>query len=232
MADNNINDFEEAISIIKSMGFVKTNNTGSKAVFKYNPKNNRFEPFSDVNLSDLFARIYKKSYTNNNWFYPVFNELPVLNFNKVENYYKYCRVMDKTFNVPEMDQQLKYYIDLNNSKKKKVRTIHWKPISQKQQLINNDVFTNGIVLLKHNKCYDFKILAPKQLGQFFRDVEHKENLSIIGVQQNYKYFVDNLVNIDTLFDKLREYNYTNEVLNDCENDYNIIKNMINNFNVV
>ena len=128
-----------------------------------------------VNLSDLFARIYKKSYTKSNWFYPVFNELPVLNFNKVENYYKYCRVMDKTFNVPEMDQQLKYYIDLNNSKKKKVRTIHWKPISQKQQLINNDVFTNGIVLLKHNGGFDFKILAPKHLGQFFRDVEHKEN---------------------------------------------------------
>lgn len=224
------NDFNEAMGIIKSMGFVKTNNLRSTKIYQYKHETGTFEPYSKENLSNLFKRIYKRSYTSENWFYPVYEALPMVDFNKVENYYKYCKVKDNTFNIDDLGQELHYYLEVNNKVKKDFKPFRWSLRNQKQQLINNNVFSNGKILLKYAGGYDFKILAPKDLGQFFRGVDQTEHLSIIGLQDNYAYFVENLVNIGVLFHKLQDYNYTLKVLNDYEEDYNIIKSMIDNFN--
>lgn len=231
MSNKSINEFKDAMSVIKSRGIVKTNILKSNAVYRYDFKTGKFKEYSKEKLYKLFNRLYLNSYDVNYSIDQVFNELDAIDFNKVNNYYKYKDAIKKDFNLADMENKIKMYLKLNSKNKKSFAPIQWKPQSQLQHLINNDVFTNGKLICKYKPgANDFDAIAPNDLIKLFRNVENKEYLSQIGVKNNYGFFINNLVNIRTLYDNLKEYKMNKRILTNCKNDYEVIKSVIDGFN--
>ena len=229
MSNQSINEFKDAMSTIKARGIVKTNILKSDAIYRYDFNTGKFKPYDKKKLYRLFNRLYLNSYDVNYSIDAVINDLDAVNFNQVEHYYKYIDADKKRFNLADLENKKDMYLKLNNENKKTVHTIYWKPQSQLQQLINNDVFTDGKILCKYNGKY-FDIIAPMDLMRFFRTANHLEHLSTRELANNYGFFINNLVNIGNLFEDMKEYNNTQRILNNYKNDYENIKRLIDGFN--
>lgn len=231
MADKSINEFKEAMNVIKARGFVTDNNLNSNALYKYDFKTGRFIKYDKNKLYKLFNRVYLNSYDVNYSIGAIINELPQLNFNQVNNYYKYNDVKDNILDIKELKKELQIYLDENQANKKEFAPIRWKPQSQLQHLINNDVFTNGKLLCRYNPGNDtLNYIAPKDLIKLFRDVKNQDYLSQRGLMDNYIFFIRNVINIKGLYDKFQDYYKTQNILTKYKNDYDAIKKVIDTFN--
>lgn len=228
MSNQSIHEFKEAMNIIKSRGIVKTNSLNSNAIYRYDFNTGKFNPYSKEQLRHLFNRLYLNSYDVNYSIQNIIDELTPVDFKKVKNYYTYQNIKGKAYNLEDLEKRLDSYLECNKMNKKEVRTILWSLQSQLQQLINNDVFTDGKVLCKFdNKTKRFDSVSPKDLMRlFFKNAEHKENLSAIGLANNYLYFVDNLTNIGSLREDFSNYH----IIENCKSDYDVICDLINSFN--
>ena len=231
MSNGAILEFKEAMSTIKARGIVKTTTLKSNAIYRYDFKTGRFKPYSKEKLYKLFNRLYLNSYDVNYSIEKVFNDLPAIDFNQVENYYKYNDAMQINLDIADLENKAEMYLKLNQENKKEFKTLYWKPQSQLQQLFNSDVFTNGNILCKYKpggKYFD--LIAPKQLSQLFKNVENRANLSAIDIANNYGFFVKNLINIGGLYDEMREYKQKEMILTNYKKDYENIKSLIDGFN--
>ena len=77
------------------------------------------------------------------------------------------RVYDEKEMVNLVDSALEFWLTsgrYTNKNKKSFAPIQWKPQSQLQHLINNDVFTNGKLICKYKPgANDFDAIAPNDL---------------------------------------------------------------------
>lgn len=231
MADKSINEFKEAMNVIKARGFVTDNNLNSNALYKYDFKTCRFIKYDKNKLYRLFNRVYLNTYDVNYSIGAIINELPQLNFNQVNNFYKYNDVKDNILDIKELQKQLQIYLDENQENKKEFVPIRWKPQSQLQHLINNDVFTNGKLLCRYNPgANNLDFIAPKDLIKLFRDVKNQDYLSQRGLMDNYIFFIRNVINIKGLYDDFKEYHKQQYILSKYQDDYTAIKEVIDTFN--
>lgn len=231
MADKSINEFKEAMNVIKARGFVTDNFLNSNALYKYDFKTGRFIKYDKNKLYKLFNRVYLNSYDVNYSIGAIISDLPALDFNQVNNYYKYNDVKDNILDIKELKKELQIYLDENQANKKEFAPIRWKPQSQLQHLINNDVFTNGRLLCRYNPGNDtLNYIAPKDLIKLFRDVENKDYISQRGLMANYIFFIRNVINIKGLYDKFLDYHKIQNILNQYQDDYTAIKEVIDTFN--
>ena len=230
MADKSINEFKEAMNVIKARGFVTDNNLNSNALYKYDFKTGRFIKYDKNKLYKLFNRLYLNTYDVNYSIGAIINELPQLNFNQVNNYYKYNDVKDNILDIKELKKELQVYLDENQANKKEFAPIRWKPQSQLQHLINNDVFTNGKLLCRYNPgANKLDFIAPKDLIKLFRNVKNQDYISQRDLMDNYIFFIRNVINIKGLYDDFKEYHKQQYILGKYHADYDAIKNIVDGF---
>lgn len=231
MSNGAILEFKEAMRTVKARGIVKTTQLNSNAIYRYDFNTGRFNLYDKNKLYKLFNRLYLNSYEVTYSINHIINELPAIDLKQVENYYKYNDAMKLNYDIADLENKAEMYLKLNQENKKEFKTLYWKPANQLQQLINNDVFTNGNILCKYNpggKYFD--LIPPKMVMRFFKKVENKANLSAIDVENNYKFFVNNLINIGSLYDDLKNYRQKEMILTNYKNDYENIKSLIDGFN--
>ena len=231
MTNNSIGEFKEAMDTIKARGIVKTNILKSDALYRYDFNTGKFKPYDKKKLYRLFNRLYLNSYDVNYSINAIINDLEAIDLKQVDNYYKYLDAMAVNYDLADLENQANNFLKLNNENKKEIHTIYWKPQSQLQQLINNDVFTNGKILCKYNpggKYFD--TILPKMVMKFFRNVKNKQHLSAIGVENNYHFYIDNLIDIGGLYEDFKAYHNSENILKNCKKDYEVVKTIIDNFN--
>ena len=220
------------MKLIKARGIVSNNILNSNAIYRYDFKTGKFNEYDKNKLYRLFNRVYLNSYDRQYSLSSIINELPQVDFNQVNNYYKYNDVKDNILDIEELQKQLQIYLDENQENKKEFAPIRWKPQSQLQHLINNDILTDGRTLLKYDvDAKKLEVIDPKGTARFFRNVKNSDCISAIGVMQNYSWYCRNLTNIGTeLSDKFKNYHIAQNILTNCKNDYDAIKGLIDTFN--
>lgn len=219
------------MKLIKARGIVSNNILNSNAIYRYDFKTGKFNEYDKNKLYRLFNRVYLNSYDKQYSLSSIINELPQVDFNQVGNYYRYTEALQNQLNLDDMETEIEYYLKLNNENKKDFSPIRWKPESQVQHLINNDVFTNGRLLCQYksnNKSFDY--ISPENVIKLFRNVKNKDYLSQRGLMDNYIFFIRNLTNIKGLYDDLIQYHENQRILNQYRQDYEAIKSIIETFN--
>lgn len=230
MGDKSFNEFKEAMDTIKARGIVKTTTLNSGAIYRFDFDTGKFNPYDKNKLFRLFNRLYLNSYDVNYGINTIINDLPAINISQLDNYYRYADALSKNIDFEDLQIQVKELLEANNLNKKSFTPIQWKLSSQLQHLINNDVFTNGYALYQYNQeAKRFEEINPKHLIRLYKGQSNLDCLSAIGLQHNIGFFIANLINASELIGKFNEYYNTQNILNNCKNDYDAIADVIANF---
>lgn len=223
-------EFNDAMEIIKKRGIIRTGafNIESSVVYQYNFNTDLFNIMDKSKLLVLFNKLYVNSYGENYTIYDILKAIPIVNLSSIENYYKYRDIKDKEFSVDDLTKRTNQYLAENEDRKKEFYVISWALQSQIQNLINQNVFSDGRKLYQYVNG-KFNWLNPNNMMSLFKDKGKLEHISTSKIKLNYPYYVRNLVNVGSLISELNEYEQFKNILITCNDDYEKIKTLIDGF---
>lgn len=230
-------EFKEAIDIINKRGFIKLNGRPdyNPELYKYNFTINTFVKSDTKELMKLFNKVYINSYDVSFSFEKVVSGLKVIDKYQLKNYFKYAETIKN--NIPAMEDiqvQINDHVNENESLKKplKIPSV-WLYPKILQALINSDIFTDGKGFYKYSDNWFTKIPTKRILDyinpEYLEETIYHETLSYNNIIQNGNVLKD-LININDLANQLVKYNNAQKIISDCENDYNYVMSIINEFN--
>ncbi|MBR6516985.1 MAG: hypothetical protein IKT40_09150 [Bacilli bacterium] len=229
-------EYQEAISIINKRGFIKIKQSMNynPILYKYNFNINTFVKSDTHELMKLFNKVYLNSYDVNYGIEEIISGLKVIDKYQLENYFKYAETIKNNIpGIEDIQVKINDHVNENESLKKPLKIPNvWQYPSILQALINSDIFTDGKGFYKYNDNWFTQIPTKRILDyikpEYLEETIYHETLSYNNIIQNGNVLKD-LININDLAIQLDKYNNAQKIISDCENDYNYVMSIINEF---
>ena len=221
-------EFQEAINLLKTRGFVVSVNGlnyEQSVLYQYNFDTLRFEKSSKQQLLDLWDKIYINSYGRDYSFTEIILSLTGLSNSKIKNYHKHCELLQKqSADLNKLNELTKELLKKNNARKKEIPLQFVSNQELLQHLINEDVFFDNGKFYKYNGS---RFVFVNQIGSIFGN--DLKNFSFTEINTKAGLFARYLTNANGIISDWIEYDLQQRLLSETKADYEAISNLIKSF---
>ena len=220
-------EFQEAINLLKTRGFVVSVNGlnyEQSVLYQYNFDNLRFEKSSKTQLMDLWNKIYINSYGKDYSFTEIILSLTGVSNSKVKNYHKHCELLQHKFDLNKLNDLTKELLKKNNARKTDAVDVFISNRELLQHLINENTFFDNGKFYRYNGS---KFVFVNQIGSIFGN--DLKNFSFTDINNKAGLFARYLTNANGIISDWIEYDLQQRLLSETKADYDAISNLIKSF---
>ena len=219
-------EFQQAISLLKTRGFVVSLNSldyNKSVIYQYNFNSNNFEKSSANALMELWGKVYLNSYGRTYSFTEIVLTLPNLTGTQISNYHRHLETLQKSIDTSTLNKHTTALLEQNNLRKEKISALRtWEQLLQ--HLINNDYFFDN------GKFYRFtgsRFVFVDRVSRLFGN--GLDYFSPSRIDSKASYFAKHLTNANGVISDWMDFDLQQRILSETESDFKLVSDLVASF---